>query len=481
MEVSASGLVAAAEKLAVAAEQLALPAVVVHPPLAADQTSVAAAARLTAAAESLQNDTAVQAAALTATAEHLSAIAARFTEQEAINSATIQTVPTVTAAAGPTGSPAPLPPVPSVAADLRTPLPPPAGVDAETVAQQLWAGSASAGIDFAQSWHNRATVAASVRDVIRDAMAVIPEVWNSPAGTVATTTRLQQHDDAVAEIANRGAALADQAGRHTRSYRGAVAKTPQPAEFAAVKARLRQAVEANTGFPGRYTPLVSSLIAQQGALRQQAVNTQTQYREETETATRPEESGALAAQLPAMLGAVGGMLGGAVAAATQLPQQLIQTAAQGLSGLATSAAGGIGSATTGFDTPARHPVSVSDGQAGTGATAPAGGTDMPPVSPATSSAPPPTTSLPQGSVPTSTAAAGGPALMPMGMPMGMVGSPAAADGGQQAAGTKKIVVPVVPHTESVTGRTAPERLATGADSRPTRRRVMVRTFEDDGS
>jgi hypothetical protein len=71
--------------------------------------------------------------------------------------------------------------------------------------------------------------------------------------------------------------------------------------------------------------------------------------------------------------------------------------------------------------------------------------------------------------------------MPMGMPMGMLGSPAAADSGHQLAGAKKIVVPVVPHTESVTGRTAPERLATGAESRSTRRRITVRTIEDEGS
>ncbi len=138
----------------------------------------------------------------------------------------------------------------------------------------------------------------------------------------------------------------------------------------------------------------------------------------------------------------------------QSGQQLVQAAAQGLSGLSTSTseAGGIASATTGFGT---HPdtAGVSTVPTDSGATTPAGATDTTPVSPSTSSAPPLTTSLPLGGVSSGTVPAAGPAAMPMGMPLGMMAPAPAA--GQHIGADKKIVVPVVPHTESVTGKTRP--------------------------
>ena len=56
LKIQAPGLAAAAARLAAAAAQLTRPGLPVHPPLAADQTSVATAARLSAAADELQAD-----------------------------------------------------------------------------------------------------------------------------------------------------------------------------------------------------------------------------------------------------------------------------------------------------------------------------------------------------------------------------------------------------------------------------------------
>lgn len=468
LQVEPPGLVAAAERLDAAAAQLARPGVPVHPPLATDQTSVAAAARLSAAAGELQSAAVTQAAALVATADQLRATAARFIEQETVNAATVRTL---TSASQPVESPHPLAPVPPVLADARPPLPPPLGADGEMVARQLWAGSASAGTDFTQSWRWRAAEAAAAHDVVRDVAATLPERWDSPLGTAAAASRLLHQADAIDAVAARAEALADQADGHARGYRDAVTNTPKPSEFDAVQVQLDQALEANARFPGRYTPLVSSLIAKQGELRQQALNTQSQYHEQSETGTDPGQA-PQPGMVPGLLGAVGGMAGGVLAAAMQVPQalmqsgqQLVQAAAQGLSGLSTSTseAGGIASATTGFGT---HPdtAGVSTVPTDSGATTPAGATDTTPVSPSTSSAPPLTTSLPLGGVSLGTVPAAGPAAMPMGMPLGMMAPAPAA--GQHIGADKKIVVPVVPHTESVTGKTAPERLATSPDSVP---------------
>ena len=316
----------------------------------------------------------------------------------------------------------------------------------KSAARRLWAGSASAGTAFIHSWRGRSRAATAARDVIRGVAAVLPELWSS-AGVEAATTRLLRHADAIAGVANRAASLAEQADNHARGYAGAVAQMPKPVEFEEVRTELLQAVEANARFPGRYTPLVSSLIARQGALQHQALNTQAQYHEQTERATSPEQAGQFSAQLPAMVpgfvGAVGGLIGGAVAAAVQVPQALMQTgqqlaqaATQGLSGLATSAANGIDPAATEFD--AEHPAASSNipGASEIGATTAAGATDMSPVSPSTSSAPPPATSVPQGVSAASVHPTTGPSAIPMGMPMGMVAPPQLGDV-RQASGRRQ--------------------------------------------
>ncbi len=495
LRVQAAQLVAGAQRLRAAARQLIDPAILVHPPLAADQTSVSAAARLTSAANALQSAGAVQAAALLVTADHLAMVAAAFTEQEAVNAAAVQALGSD---GEPVVSPGRLAPVPSVPADARPPLPVPEEVDGEAAARQLWAGSPSAGSGFTQSWRRRSAAGTALHDVIRDLLPTLPDIWGSPRGTEAVSTRLLRHTASIEVVATRAGALADQAERHARGYSSAAAGTPKPAEFEAVRTELHQAQEANARVPGQYTPLVSSLIARQGTLRQQALNAQTRYHEETETSTgptlespaeetmSPEQAGQLAAVLPGMvpglLGAVGGMVGGAVAMAVQLPQALLQTgqqlaqaATQGLTGSATPTASEIAAATRRFDASSNTTgMRASGGSTGSGATMPAGATEMTPVAPSTSPEGPSATTLPQGAPPAVNTSATGPAGVSMGMPMGMMRSPATADDAKQVAADKKIVIPVAPHTESVTGKGTAERLAAAADGR----RTTARTGKD---
>lgn len=468
MHVEPTGLVAAAEHLLAAAAQFDAAAVAEHPPLAPDHTSVAAAARLNAAASALLVSGRAQARALRATAGHLIAIAARFDDQESLNASTISELTT----AEPVGAPGPLDPVPALPADVRAPLSPPAMLDGESVARLMCAGSAGAGTDFVRGWRARAVAATTALGVVHDVSQALPDAWSSPSGTAAATTRLGQHARELAGVAARSRALAEQADRHAAAFGTAVAQMPKPSEFDDVRARLAAAVEANTVFPGQYAPLVSSLIAKQGQLQHRALSTQGQYHAETAAGTSPEEAAKLAAQLPSMLpgmlGAIGGMIGGAVSAAAQIPQALMQTgqqlataATQGLSGLAASAAGGTGSAPTGFGRPA---VPHAGGAPGGATTSAAGIADAAPLSASSPSSAPPAP-LPQGASPAATAPGAGATMMPMGMPMGVTAPPTSGSATKSVPADKKIVVPVVAHTESVTGRVSVDRLVT-ADGAP---------------
>jgi len=450
MKVQAYGLFAAAERLRAAAARLVTGGQSVHPPLAMDQTSVAAATRLTAAAVLLQSVTNSQAAELISTADHLAAMAVLFTEQETRNAAVVETLVSATQSAG---SPRPLDPLSPVPTGLPLPLPVHTGADAEAVARQLYAGNASAGTYFVQNWRSRSAAAAGVCEVVRATLPEVADAWNSPAGNAAATLRLMAHTYQVAMLADRAAALADRAASHAGHYRAAVAGTPAPAAYEAVRGQLRHAVEANARVPGRFTPLVSALIARQGGLRQQGFNAQTQYHEDTETDWRQ------------LLSAFGAAAGGAVAAAFQLPavlmqtgQQLAQSAVQGMSGLAASPASGIDSATTESESAVGRFGFTADDRPGVGPTSPSGAMDSAPVSP-TSSAAPSTTPVAHSSSSRSTAPAGGFAGVPMGLPMGMLGQPLTTDAAKQVAADKKLVVPALPHGESVTGRGSPGRLA----------------------
>jgi hypothetical protein len=89
---------------------------------------------------------------------------------------------------------------------------------------------------------------------------------------------------------------------------------------------------------------------------------------------------------------------------------------------------------------------------------------MPLVSPSTSMAAPTTTPVPPGAPPPGTAPTAGQSVVPMGMPMGMLGSPGGTDAGKRVPADKKIVVPAPPHRESVTGKAVARLAAAQAES-----------------
>ncbi len=503
MRVEPSGLVAAAQRLRTIAAQLAFSADI-HPPLAGDQTSAAAAARLTAASAQLGAAIGVQAGALAAVADHLVAVAARFAGQESLNADAVGSLASTQQPVTAFDALAPPPPLPT---DVRAPLPPPVATDGETVSQQLNAGSSSAGSAFAQAWRHRATVAASSATTIREVVTTLPELWDGPAGTDAAVTRLMHHAGQLSATADRAAGLADQADGHASAHVRAVTNAPRPEAFEAVRVQLQQALAANAQFPGRYTALVSSLITKQGAMQQQALNAQGQYHDETEATTDPAKQGGqqhsqdasqlaaaapslLPSLIPAALGAIGGAAGGAVGAAMQLPQALMQTGQQ-LAQAATQSLSGLmqpGVADPRLTTAAGHRPDLPAGGAGSGggATHPAGAGDRPLVAPATSPAPPVTNPVPQGAAAQAAAPASSSTFtaMPMGMPLGMTQQPAGDDATKPTPADKKLVLPTIPHTESVTGKAIPERLAATAgppvaEPRSASRRITLRMLEDE--
>jgi hypothetical protein len=461
LKVDPPGLQAAARRLRDAAAQLNTVEAAVHPPLACDQTSAAAAQVFTAAAVSLRSHSVEHAAALLGTADQLAAICAGFSQQESLNASAVRNL----ISAQPVslaGLADPVPPAPeAVVPDL---LPPGGAITGEALARQLHAGSSSAGAGFIGSCRAARSAAMAAADIIRDLLLVLPEQWSSRAGVEATATRLERHTIAVSLVAAHAAALADQADSHARAYADAVARTPPPEAFAAVRAQLASAQRANAAFPGRYAPLVSSLIGQHGALQHEALNARDRYHEETAEAMSPEQSGQLASQLPAMvpamLGALGGLAGGAVAAAAQIPQalmqggqQLVQAAAHGMSGAAPPHSNGNSTAPSESDRSRLSPAGDRHGVAGP--TAPAGATAGAPLL----TSPPPAATTPRGAVDAAPAAVASAYPTATVMPPGMMAHPSPGDAQPQVPADKTILVPPVPNTESVTGRAATGRLA----------------------
>jgi hypothetical protein len=141
-------------------------------------------------------------------------------------------------------------------------------------------------------------------------------------------------------------------------------------------------------------------------------------------------------------------------------------ATQSLTGLASPHAGnrpGDGGATGDMKPP--DDTGSGDGPGGAGDTAPAAGGPTTPslgVVPSTGppSTPPPT---PTGGLPEPLqASTGGSAgTMPMGMPLGGMppGGAGGARGRDAPARSKSLVVPPIPHTESVTGKVSADRIA----------------------
>ena len=199
-----------------------------------------------------------------------------------------------------------------------------------------------------------------------------------------------------------------------------------------------------------------------------------------------ELAGMLPSMIPTVLGAAGGLLGGLVSSVAAVPEALMQAgtqaasaATQGLSGvlapkadsrLDTGDVGGAGSPGGGVDSGG---ASGGDGIGGGGGqtTPAAGGPLSAGVMPSTG-APPAAPAIPAGAGTQLGQGAGGgtPGVMPMGMPMGAMGGGPGSSGGGKApeSGSKKVVVPQVPHSEAVTGKVSADRLTAVSATAPPR-------------
>jgi hypothetical protein len=557
MKVDVAGLIAAAQRLialASSVEGVQGSGPGEHPPLAADTTSGGAAARLEGAAMQLWGSACSQAHSLHTAVAHLVMIAAKFGGQEEINKAGLTMLLTPESALDANGL-ATLAPVPPITPDVRLPLPPlQPDLTGELFSQLVTAGSAAAGTGFGTTTTTNGHAEESAALGVRDIAGTVPELWDSPDGTAALSGRLLEHANALTTIADRWFELADEARKHADDYSRTVTAVPKPQEFKENETALRQAQADGNGIA------VSQLIQQRGVLQRRALAEAQRYAGVTETSTSPkgmgtpqtpgvgapaggapegapsvarasapaeaplakaaagpgeaaqagqagDAAGQLAQLLPAALGAIGGIAGGAAGMVGQVPhalmqsgQGLAQTAAQGLSGLASqkstdtelskSVGGGL------------KPDELSKAKAGGGAgggggdTHPAGALG-PPVTPSTSHASP---TVPAGAAaPPAPSPAGGSAMggMPMGIPLGGM-MPHGAQGGDgvgdKVPAYKKVVMPPQPHTEAVTGKVSDRTVAAAEASRtrtesdsdddpprgPVLRRITLAPLRDDG-
>ncbi|AGM31601.1 hypothetical protein MASS_1p0041 (plasmid) [Mycobacteroides abscessus subsp. bolletii 50594] len=202
------------------------------------------------------------------------------------------------------------------------------------------------------------------------------------------------------------------------------------------------------------------------------------------------QAGPLVGMLPGVLaGAVGGLLG----AATSVPAALAQQAQSAIS-QATQAASGLASGLSTPETPeldtsglgGGEPLGVGDigGGGGGGSTEPAGvSSDLPPVSggmlaQAGPPSPPPTLSGPSIAAASSQPAGMGPGMMPMMPPM--AGGMGSGGGGSRPIREpdKKVLLPVEPNGEFVTGE-VPRRPVAEADDVTNDHRAAARTADAD--
>jgi hypothetical protein len=523
MKVDVAGLMGAAQRLTEAAMlvQGTGPGELI--PLAPDTTSTGAAARLQTAAIELWGSACAQAASLASAAAHLVLIAAKFATQEEANKFNIAGLQ-VMAGGLDMGALTALEPVPPLAPDVRTPLPPlAANLNGEAFSQMVTVSSGD-GAAFTTNATTNGTSADSVARTLRELAAGVPDMWDSPVGTAALSGRLTEYASAVTSISDRWFGLGDETRKHADDHSQAVSAVPKPKEFKENEARLMEAQRQGNGIAA------SQLLFQRGELNQRAVATAVRYAADTELTTSPKDApapqasggvpggagpadaaaaageaasgqpvaaltktsaglgevaqagqagdaaGQMAQLIPQALGAIGGLVGGMAGMAGQIPQALMQTgqglaqtATQGLSGLASKKtdAAELDKAVGGAFKPEELSKAKAGGGAGGGggATHPAGALG-PPVTPSTSHTSPTMpagSSAPPGPTPTGGSAMGG---MPMGMPMGGMmphGAHGADGAGEKVAAAKKIVVPPAPHTEPVTGKVS-DRTATAAEA-----------------
>jgi hypothetical protein len=516
MKVDPTGLAAAAQRIDAALAQL--PAgEQVHPPLAADPASVGGAARLTTSASALTVLIGEQAAGLVATAEVLTGIAAGFNAIDEANTANLTSLRGSAAPAPFTG----FAPPPVHAPDVRPPMPPPVAVMGESISRQVHSGDPSAGDGFISGWSAVADALDDAADVVARAVDNLPELWDSNVATPAVRAHLLTYHQALTGSASRARGLAKQGDLHAGDAIHARQQIPSPDEFDELNRQIRQTWEANRASGGKYAPRLAALYAARTELNTEAVQGFGDYYGSTETTTaeqpgddavpatgegdpaaatdpdkssrdraadqldaaqdvdgqplNPENAGELAGLVPSLiptvLGAAGGLAGGVMSTLTKAPEALAQAATQaagaamqGMSGALSPSNDSPDLGDSGTDPGARDPSAFDNSG---GETTPASG-DGPPSMPSVipSTGPTPTApTIPAGALPTpvESASPGGTGAMPMGMPMGpmMPMGAGGAGGGQQQKRQRAndVVVPRIPHTESVTGKVSEDRIA----------------------
>jgi PPE family len=506
VKVDAAGLVAAAQRVAAAVDGVA-GGEAVHPPLAADRVSGGAAARLSTAGAQLAAALGALSAGLVASAEQLTGVALGFMATDEHNAARIATLADSPHGASYTGWAPPAPPLPP---DVRAPLPAPVAASVEAISAAVHTGDPGAGEPFIGSWSQVADAAADAAAVIRSTINHLPDTLDGPVSAPAVSRHLRRYAEEFEACGPRAQLLARQATEHAAQQAQARQDIPHPQQLQRAHDRVQTIALANTQSHGAYAAPLAQATADLTALNDQAVQGFTGYHLATDATTAggldepdtgasdadhggagdtatddgrpgvpagtdppsPQTADQIARLLPelipAVLGSTGGLLGGLAGAAAKAPQSLMQAGTAGLSGLTSPRSGDSspdGGEPAAKPNPDSEPDDLPTGGAGDGGqTVPAAGgftTPSLPVAPSTgaeSTSP----TLPTGASPAPSPPAGAPGMMPMGMPMGGMGGRGRGAGKEGPQRTKRIVATPIPHTEEVTGKVSPRRLAVSA-------------------
>ena len=515
MKVDAPGLVAAAQRLICALEVVGGSGVP-HPPLGADPVSVDAAARLTTAGAELTAALVAHMSALVASVEHLTGAAFTYLEADNQNAAAIAALRG--GVAGVVSGLGDAPPAPPRPADVRAPMPPPAGLLPEMISAGVHSGTSGAGEGFVSAWAQVAAEARNSSATLRSAVAQLPDVLDSPVSTPAVSRHLLSFADGLDRYADRAQNLSNQANAYASNLVQARADIPTPQELTAADDRVRTIAAANAASGGIHAAALANAVSVKNHLIERAVTGYAPYHARTDADTDGDEqdtggqglpanptTGDLGAAgpgspdpdaadpivagpfpasddqmasmlpqlVPSLLSAAGGLVGGVMGAVTKVPESLMQAGSQAL-GAATQGLSGLGqpkadSPGSGGPSPNSGGDPAGAGGGGDAPTTPAGGEgalDLP-VAPSTGA--PPTPMITPVGASEAPGAGGAPAgasgVSPMGVPMGGLGGAPGACGteGKGEAGRKrKVVVPDIPHTEDVTGRVDTDRLAAAA-------------------
>jgi len=514
IQVDPAGLASTAQRIADVLAEL-MGGDPVHPPLGADPASAGAAARLSTAGASLVAVIGQQALGLAVTAAQLLKVSTTFEIQDLFNKSGLDTlgIPDLITVTGWAPPSSPIPP------DVRPALMPPPPVPGEALSTAVHSGDSNAGAAFISAWRELVSVLEGAADTVRAAAAQLPEQWDSPVSTDAVRDHLYRYAQAFDTSASRACTLAWQADRHAEQNVQARNDIPTPRQYAELRQQIQTVSAANIASGGRYAAQLTQLLGEMTALDSKAMQGYAALHSETEATTAgdgdgadaaavtgaasgdpaagagdprqpgkggdgmsPEKAGQLASMLPqllpALLGAAGGLVGGAVQMIGKAPETLMQAGSQ-VAGQVSQSLGGLMNA--GLDSAGLEKASRSvdpalsagkshgAGGAGGGGTVPAGGgpVSAPPAVTPTTGPPPKLPSMPDGTLPQPVSPASGPGgVMPMGMPLGGMagaGHGAGGQGGQEPPQrTKKVVVPLQPHTESVTGKVNADRIAFSA-------------------